>query len=55
MAVTEALRILDRFEQDEDDSRYQGGTLGLHLGVLRRLAMLALQPPAADDQSDMNR
>lgn len=51
MAVTEVQQIPDPFELDQEDvfsgRDYldEAGTLGLHLGVLRRFAMLA---PSSD-------
>jgi hypothetical protein len=52
MAVTGVLQIPDPFEVDDNDEDVlpgfdafdEAGTLGLHLGVLRRFAMLAGSP-----------
>ncbi len=47
MALTGVPQITNLFDPDDDDFD-EAGTLGLHLGVLRRFAQLALRDfPAA--------
>ncbi len=56
MAVTESQQTSDSFEWDEhgDVKFYEGGTFGLHLGVLRRFAAMAAGEPPRSIRSDVN-
>ena len=65
MTVTQLLRIPDPFATDDEvsedvmgpalDVLSEAGNRGLHLGVLRRFAMLGLGAPARSNRPETSR
>lgn len=64
MAVTEGQQTPDPFELEDDgdarystvgDDIYDGGKLGLHLGVLRRFAAMAPAKPSRSNRPAVDR